>query len=397
MQSGRRRSGERPDRRGGIYGDVEGDVRPWPGRAGLAQGLADPVAGGHRPGLSGGCRRRPGIQVRRLRLHLRGLPADPGRLAAGGAEAGLERPDFAVQTAEGLLRGAGADPVHSGLCGRLGRRGRVPGRKPQLHTRTDRRLSARRHSGPQPGFADHLQRLRPQGRQGEGGGRGARPGDLRHLGLADRQSLRLGQSDERPGLASTGEGLAAFVQPARRSLHPRDQAGAGDGRLSADRGPLRGREARRPFGGGLFRAPRDDSRPLAAAGARGRPGQGGPARPRRTRGRTGRAGAKPKARGGGQGGNKKSSSKRSRSDRGGKRDEFDPGGHTGTDDIVTALESVDRLATALAGYRRWRANDAAIGAGRPLPASAVVPAVAAAVAAVVVVVGVLVGVEVLRR
>ncbi|MCA0144657.1 DUF202 domain-containing protein [Blastococcus sp. LR1] len=55
------------------------------------------------------------------------------------------------------------------------------------------------------------------------------------------------------------------------------------------------------------------------------------------------------------------------------------------------------LATALAGYRRWRANEEAIGAGRPLPASGVVPAVAAALAAVVVVVGVLVGVEVLQR
>jgi putative membrane protein len=55
------------------------------------------------------------------------------------------------------------------------------------------------------------------------------------------------------------------------------------------------------------------------------------------------------------------------------------------------------LGTALAGYRRWRANEAAIAAGAPLPASALVPALAAVVAAVVVVVGVLVGVEVLRR
>jgi putative membrane protein len=54
------------------------------------------------------------------------------------------------------------------------------------------------------------------------------------------------------------------------------------------------------------------------------------------------------------------------------------------------------LGAALAGYRRWRANEAAIEAGRPLPASLLVPAVAAAVAAVVVVVGVLVGVEVMR-
>ena len=55
------------------------------------------------------------------------------------------------------------------------------------------------------------------------------------------------------------------------------------------------------------------------------------------------------------------------------------------------------LGTAVAGYRRWRANEDAITAGRPLPASPVIPAVATAVAAVVVVVGVLVGVEVIRR
>ncbi|MCF6744135.1 DUF202 domain-containing protein [Blastococcus sp. KM273128] len=54
------------------------------------------------------------------------------------------------------------------------------------------------------------------------------------------------------------------------------------------------------------------------------------------------------------------------------------------------------LGIALAGYRRWRANETAIEAGRALPASRLVPAAVAAVAAVVVVVGVLVGVEVLR-
>ncbi|WP_347059308.1 DUF202 domain-containing protein [Blastococcus sp. HT6-30] len=54
------------------------------------------------------------------------------------------------------------------------------------------------------------------------------------------------------------------------------------------------------------------------------------------------------------------------------------------------------LGTALAGYRRWRGNEAAIAAGRALPSSYAVPAIAAAVAAVVVVVGVLVGVEVMR-
>jgi putative membrane protein len=55
------------------------------------------------------------------------------------------------------------------------------------------------------------------------------------------------------------------------------------------------------------------------------------------------------------------------------------------------------LVTAVAGYRRWRANEAAITAGGPLPPSRLVPTVAAALAAVVVLVGVLVGVEVLGR
>ncbi|SEK48075.1 putative membrane protein [Blastococcus sp. DSM 46786] len=54
------------------------------------------------------------------------------------------------------------------------------------------------------------------------------------------------------------------------------------------------------------------------------------------------------------------------------------------------------LGVALAGYRRWRVNEAAIADGRALPASRLVPAAVAAVAAVVVVVGVLVGVEVLH-
>ena len=54
------------------------------------------------------------------------------------------------------------------------------------------------------------------------------------------------------------------------------------------------------------------------------------------------------------------------------------------------------LFTAVAGYRRWRANEIAIAAGRPLPANWLLPVIAAALAAVVVVVAVLVGVEVLR-
>ena len=55
------------------------------------------------------------------------------------------------------------------------------------------------------------------------------------------------------------------------------------------------------------------------------------------------------------------------------------------------------LGTTVAGYRRWGANEAAIRAGLPLPASWLMPTVASALAAVVVVVAVLVGVEVLTR
>jgi putative membrane protein len=55
------------------------------------------------------------------------------------------------------------------------------------------------------------------------------------------------------------------------------------------------------------------------------------------------------------------------------------------------------LATALAGYRRWRANEEAIRYDRALPESLVPGVMAAAVAVVAVVVAVLVGLEVLSR
>jgi putative membrane protein len=66
----------------------------------------------------------------------------------------------------------------------------------------------------------------------------------------------------------------------------------------------------------------------------------------------------------------------------------------GSPAVALALVAIG-LGTALAGHRRWRANERAISAGRPLPAPRLVAAVTAAVAAVVVVVGVLVGLEVL--
>jgi putative membrane protein len=55
------------------------------------------------------------------------------------------------------------------------------------------------------------------------------------------------------------------------------------------------------------------------------------------------------------------------------------------------------LGTGVAGYDRWRANDAAIRADRPLPVSRLVPVVAGGLAVVVVLVAALVAVEVARR
>ena len=74
----------------------------------------------------------------------------------------------------------------------------------------------------------------------------------------------------------------------------------------------------------------------------------------------------------------------------------DLGGRWGSAAVSFALVLIG-LAVAVAGYRRWVANEAAIRADRPLPASWLMPTVTAAVAAVVVVVGVLVGLEVLGR
>ena len=55
------------------------------------------------------------------------------------------------------------------------------------------------------------------------------------------------------------------------------------------------------------------------------------------------------------------------------------------------------LATALAGYRRWRGNEDAIRDDRALPESLVPAMLAAAVTVVVAVVAVLVGIEVMSR
>src|SRR3954465_14732886 len=74
----------------------------------------------------------------------------------------------------------------------------------------------------------------------------------------------------------------------------------------------------------------------------------------------------------------------------------DLGARWGSTAVALALVLIG-LGTALAGYRRGRANEAAIRAGRALPASWLMPTVAAWGGGVVVVVGVLVGVEVLGR
>ena len=54
------------------------------------------------------------------------------------------------------------------------------------------------------------------------------------------------------------------------------------------------------------------------------------------------------------------------------------------------------LGAAVGGYVRWRRNERAIAADRPLEPGRVLPALVAAVAAVLVAVAVLVGIEVLR-
>jgi putative membrane protein len=74
----------------------------------------------------------------------------------------------------------------------------------------------------------------------------------------------------------------------------------------------------------------------------------------------------------------------------------DLGARWGSAAVALALVLIG-LGTAVAGYRRWRANEGAIRAGEPLPVSWLVPTVAAALASVVVVVAVLVGIEVMRR
>ena len=74
----------------------------------------------------------------------------------------------------------------------------------------------------------------------------------------------------------------------------------------------------------------------------------------------------------------------------------DLGARWGSAAVALALVVIG-LGVALAGYQRWAANEAAIRAGHPLPASWLMPTVTAAVAAVVVVVAVLVGIEVMTR
>ena len=65
--------------------------------------------------------------------------------------------------------------------------------------------------------------------------------------------------------------------------------------------------------------------------------------------------------------------------------------------VVALALVLTGLGVALAGFSRWRANEAAIRNDDPLPHSWLAPTVTAAVGAVVVVVGVLVGIEVLRQ
>jgi putative membrane protein len=74
----------------------------------------------------------------------------------------------------------------------------------------------------------------------------------------------------------------------------------------------------------------------------------------------------------------------------------DLGSRAGAAVVALALVLLG-LTTGIAGYDRWRANEAAIRADRPLPGSRLVPIVAVALGALVVLVAVLVGLEVARR
>jgi putative membrane protein len=74
----------------------------------------------------------------------------------------------------------------------------------------------------------------------------------------------------------------------------------------------------------------------------------------------------------------------------------DLGVRWGSGAVAIALVIIG-LGTALAGYRRWRANEEAIRDDRALPGSQVPGVMAAAVAVVAVVVAVLVGIEVISR
>ena len=64
--------------------------------------------------------------------------------------------------------------------------------------------------------------------------------------------------------------------------------------------------------------------------------------------------------------------------------------------VVAVALVLTGLGATVGGYVRWRRNEGAIAADRPLPPSRVLPALVAAVAAVLVIAAVLVGVEVLR-
>ena len=74
----------------------------------------------------------------------------------------------------------------------------------------------------------------------------------------------------------------------------------------------------------------------------------------------------------------------------------DLGARGGSAAVALALVAIG-LGTALAGYRRWRLNEAAITADEPLPDNWLPAGVFAAVGTVVVVVGILVGIEVAGR
>ena len=82
-----------------------------------------------------------------------------------------------------------------------------------------RRAPARRHPRAQPGLARHLQCLHPPGRPGGRCPQAPGQGEVRHLRIPDRQSIRHQQPHQWPHPAAGRRLLASSLQCSRRRFH----------------------------------------------------------------------------------------------------------------------------------------------------------------------------------